>query len=160
MKLSMIALAIFSAPAAALGSSAQVAAPPAALHLSLKFNKVPLGNFVRILSARFGATVAIGANARAPITGDFSGMDLRQALTAAGSQSGLVVVLLGKDPSAGYCLDTPKPAPPAAPAAVAGAPKSDASVKVGLDEAARRRLELLRAQQGLLEQSSDSETGN
>lgn len=157
MKLSTIALAFFLAAAAAPGWAAQAPRQPAALHLPLRFDKVPLGNVARILSAQFQVTVAIAANARAPITGDFSGMDLQKALAAAGSQCGLVVVPLGSGPSGGYSLCLPKPDAPELSKDGKSGGVDAPGTKAKLEDAERRRLELLKRQQGLLDQSNSSE---
>ncbi len=95
----------------------------------LRFEAIPLGNAARILSARFHCPVTIRAGAQEPISGDFSGLDLKQALTEAARQAGLVVVPQG--PAGGYCLERPKAVSPA--------------------EAAHRRSELLRLRARLLE---------
>jgi len=109
MKYSALTLAIFMIVAPATSSAgADVSAPgiPAA---ALRFERIPLGNVVRVLSARFATPVTIVANARAPITGDFSAMDLRHALGAASEQAGLVVVPLGPGASGGFALQPPAP---------------------------------------------------
>jgi hypothetical protein len=137
MKLSSLALGFFLAVlTAAPSESAPAGAPP------LRFEKVPLGNVVLILSARFGAPVTINANARTPITGDFSGVGLGAALAAASRQAGLVVRALGPDPAAGYVLELPPP------------PPSADEVARGLQAAARRRAELLQQRTALLQQAS------
>jgi hypothetical protein len=120
---------------------------------------VPLGNVARILSARFNVNVSIASNARAPITGDFSKMDLRQALEAAGRQSGLVVVPLGPGAAAGYALSPPEAAPAEAQGGTKAAKPDNAEaarIKAKLEDAALKRQELLRREAGLLEQSTAS----
>lgn len=115
----LFAPVLFLLPIALLGEP-----PP------LRFNAVPLGNAARILSARFHCPVTIRAGAQEPISGDFSGLDLRQALAEAARQAGLVVVPQ-EGPAGGYSLERPKAVSPA--------------------EAARRRSELLRQRARLLE---------
>jgi hypothetical protein len=158
MKLSSLALALFSASAALAGPVPAGPAAPAPVHLCLKFEKVPLGNVARILSARFKVTVAISSKALAPISGDFSKMDLRQALTEAGRQTGLVVRPLGSGAADGFSLAPPDPPPAAVTGPEAKAPDPGAGnpgdVKARLEEAARQRQELLKRQEGLLEQSA------
>jgi len=51
-------------------------APAAARQLPMRFDHVLLGNVARILSARYGITVSIVANSKAPSTGYFSSYDL------------------------------------------------------------------------------------
>ena len=111
--------------------------------LPLRFHHMPLGNVVRVLSARFHAQVTITAGATAPVTGDFTGMDLPHALAEAARQAGLVVVALGADPKAGFELEPPPPTPPAPPPNVA----TEAAA------AARRRAELLRRQAELIQEA-------
>jgi len=121
--------------------------------LPMKFVKVPLGNVTRILSAKFNVQISIVANARAPITGDFSSLELRAALAEAARQAGLVVTALGPDSSAGFSLAPPetKAADAGAASSVAAATPSDPN-KAELEAAARQRAELLRQRETLLEQ--------
>jgi hypothetical protein len=162
MKISPLVFPLFFAAA---GLAAPRATPAVSPHLSLRFEAMPLGNVARILSAQFNAPVTIAANARAPITGDFSKLDLKEALAAAGRQTGLVVLPLGRDASAGFALSPPVPeSASATPAAVraAGRPANSdsrnlAKIKIQLESAARRRAALLRQRADLLEQSADSD---
>ena len=62
-----------------------VVAPP------LHFDHLPLGSVARVLSARYQISITILSNATAPVTGDFSQLPIRQALTLAAAQAGLVV---------------------------------------------------------------------
>jgi hypothetical protein len=127
-----------------------VVTPPAAARpnpasLQLKFVKVPLGNVTRVLSARFNVQVSISANARVPITGDFSRLDLRSALAEAARQAGLVVTALGADPAAGFSLALPEAKAPPAVAVD--------TTKAAFEAAARQREELLKQRASLQEQS-------
>jgi hypothetical protein len=89
----------------------------------LQFEHLPLGNVVRIISARYQIPVTIKANAKAPISGDFSRLDLRQGLGEAAAQAGLELVALGKTDKDGFLLRLPKvPTPPAPPSALVMAP--------------------------------------
>jgi hypothetical protein len=170
MKIFPLALFFFLAAAGLVASAATVPAAPGATtvlspHLSLRFKKMPLGNVARVLSAQFNAPVTIVANAQAPITGDFSNLSLKEALTAAGSQTGLVVVPLGLDASAGFVLcpsvAVAAGAIPTAAGVADSPPNFDshtmAKIKAELKTAARRRAELLRQRADLLEQSADSD---
>jgi len=78
MRISSPILAFLTFAAAAAGSGAS-----APLHI----DNMPLGNVVRILSARYHAPVTLTAGAQAPITGDLTGMDVRQALAEAARQA-------------------------------------------------------------------------
>jgi hypothetical protein len=113
------ARAVAPAPAAAnpgpnaRSADSPVAPAPEGAALPMKFDKVPLGNVLRVLSARFGVPFAIEAGAKAPITGDFHTMDLKSAVAEAARQAGLFAIPLGKEPSAGFRLSrNPPPAPP------------------------------------------------
>lgn len=107
--------------------AAKTPAKPAPL--PLKFTRAPLGNVMRVFSARYGVPFTIEAKAKAPITGDFSRDDLASAVAAAAKQAGLYAIAIGKRPADGYRLSlhppppspaAPKPKPPAAaPAAPA-----------------------------------------
>jgi hypothetical protein len=110
--------------------------------------------------------VSIAANARAPITGDFSNLDLKGALAEAGRQTGMVVLPLGRDASAGFALSPPPPpsavAAHTAIAATAEQPAKSSGrdltkIRIELKTAARQRADLLRQRADLLEQSADSE---
>ena len=127
---------LFFALLPAAGASGEPAPPP------LRFEKIPLGNVALILSARFNAPVTITANARAPITGDFSGLDLGAALTEAGRQAGLIARPLGAGASAGFVLEPPGAEDP-----------SPAEVARALASAARRRAELLRQRAALIQEA-------
>jgi hypothetical protein len=118
---------------------------PAAPALALKFSKVPLGNVMRVLSARYGVPFTIEANATAPITGDFAGLDLPAAVAEAARQAGLHPIPLGKDATAGFRLSlhpapnaAASPAPPAAAADPASPPTLAPAPVAG--ESARGRL--------------------
>ena len=136
MKLFSSALAFFLAAVTAGAAGPTVPA--------LRFDKVPLGNVVRILSARFSAPVTITANARAPITGDFSGLAVGAALTAVARQAGLIARPLGAKASAGFVLEPP-PVPPPGP--------TPAEIALGLQAAARRRAALLQQRTALMQQA-------
>ena len=112
MKLSALSLVFFlsAAPAPGFAADASLSGQKSPAG-TLRFEKMPLGNVVRILSARFSTPVTIAANARAPITGDFSAMDLPRALGAASRQAGLIVVPLGPVASAGFALEPPPAVP-------------------------------------------------
>ena len=148
----------------------------------LRFDHLPLGNAVRILSARASVPVTIKANAKAPVTGDFSRLDLRPALAEAAAQAGLELVVLGKTDADGFLLRLPKvpvaPAPPSAlvaipapaprvaallqpaarprPMSPAAARKSAATVELGI--AAGRRAALLKQREALVQAESNLET--
>lgn len=112
---------------------------------ALRFDKMPLGNVVRVLSARFGVPVTITAKATAPISGDFSSLDLDHALGEAAKQAGLVVQPRGADPKAARILSPPEAKPPG---------PSPAEVKAVLEAADKRRAELLRQRAVLLDQAA------
>lgn len=103
------------------------------------FNHALLGNVVRVISARFHTRVALTAGAKAPITGDFSHLDLQESLDLAAHQAGLEVVPLGKAPADGFELRPPK----------------DPDKATVLADAARRRAQLLR-QRALLDSAANS----
>jgi hypothetical protein len=119
---------LFSAWLFAAAPALAAAAPP-----PLCFARAPLGNVVRVISARYGATVTLAAGAAAPISGDFSGLGLRAALAAAARQAGLVVVANGPDSSGAFRIERPPPPPPRAALAAEAARRAAL-----LDE--RRRL--------------------
>ena len=107
MKLSALSLLIFLLAGPAAVAAADPAGPaPKIPAKALRFERVPLGNVVRVLSARFATPVTIAANARAPISGDFSEMDLARALAAASGQAGLVVLPIAPR---GFILQAPAP---------------------------------------------------
>jgi hypothetical protein len=134
----------FSWPAFALSFSALAAAgAPDAATPPLRFAALPLANVALILSARFRVPITITAHARAPITGDFTHLDLGAALTEAGRQAGLVARPLGPVPAAGFLLEAPPPPP---------RPEEVAS---GLADAARRRAILLRQRAVLLQAAAE-----
>ena len=127
---------------------------------ALKFDRMKLGNVARILSARMNVPVTIEAKADAEITGDYGHMDLRRALSDAAGQAGLVVVALGRDGLDGYTMMTPTAVakldrnPRGAIDAVmlVARPAADPEDRRGfLLEAARKRAELLKRRQTLLE---------
>jgi hypothetical protein len=130
MKLFSAVLAFFLAAAAAGANGGP----------ALRFARVPLGNVALVLSARFQVPVTITTNARAPITGDFSGLDLAAALAAAAAQAGLIARRLAPDAGGGYILEPPPSGEPTAQ-----------EVAQGLQAAARRRAELLRQRAALLQ---------
>src|ERR1700689_1975002 len=116
---------LFFAPAA--GPASNSPAHPAAL--LLKFSKAPLGNVMRVFSARFGGMpLTIEANATAPISGDFSSDDVKTAVGEAARQAGLFAIPLGPDPASGFRLSrhappTPPPSAQDLPAPLPAAPK-------------------------------------
>jgi hypothetical protein len=123
-------------------TSAGFAAPaPAAMPAAaLRFNRMPLGNAARVLSARFRTMVTITAHADAPITGDFSSLDLPQALREAAAQAGLVVLPPGSARPAGYTLGLPPAADEPRAALAAAQERREQLLKkraVLLDQAAR-----------------------
>ena len=140
--------------AAALPVPHAAAAPPdlpgdravaaAAQRLPMRFDNAPLGNVARLLSARFSVPISIAANSKAPITGDFAGMDLKASLAECARQAGLAVAPLGRAPSDGFSLEPPRP-----PAPSNGA---DTGAQAVLAATAARRAELLRRRQALLDQ--------
>jgi hypothetical protein len=136
------------------------AAMAAGKTIALQFERVPLGNVVRILSARFRAQVTIAAQSAAPITGDFSGLTLRQALAAAAAQAGLEVVPLGTGDASGYLLQKgpglrQADAKSAAPKMPSTGPEQagPAEARIALAIAAGRRAALLK-QRTQLQQSA------
>jgi hypothetical protein len=123
-------------------------------NLPMTFDKVPLGNVARLLSARFGVPVSITGNAKAPVTGNFSSLDLKAALAECARQAGLTVVPLGPAPSDGFSLEPPKSPPPATAPKGNNASPSEGKPDGGaaLAAAAARRAELLRQRKALLAQ--------
>ncbi len=138
MKPSPFFLLFFLLTPAGFAAAAPAAMPAAAL----RFDRMQLGNVARVLSARFRTAVTITANASAPISGDFSSLDLAQALREAARQAGLEVLPAGPGGRAGYRLALPLAAPEPSPAQPA------------LDAAQRRREELLRQRAVLLDQAA------
>jgi len=114
------------------------AAPP-----PLHFEHLPLGSVARVLSARFHVPITLLAKATSPVSGDFSGMDLRQALDAAARQTGLEA----RPEGAGFVLG---PKLQTAPATVALPPPPSAPPPAL--SAAQRREALLRQRAALLDQ--------
>jgi len=112
-------------------------APPAPP--PLHFDHLPLGSVARVLSARFHAPITILAKATMPVSGDFSGMDLRQAIEAAARQTGLEA----RPEGAGFVLGPKLPIPAAT---ILPPPPPAAS------SASQRREELLRQRAALLDQ--------
>jgi hypothetical protein len=150
-----IAAAFFAAsPAWAIvpvgpATPAPAVAPPRPT-LGLKFNKVPLGNVMRVFSARFGGVpLTVEARATAPISGDFSGDDVQTAVSAAARQAGLFTVPLGATPAAGFRLTLHPPPPAPVASTVKSAPIGGPAP--GPSEAERRRTELLRQRAQLLQ---------
>jgi hypothetical protein len=112
-------IALLFLTAAAARAVVPADGPAAAAPLPMVFRETPLGNVVRVFSARFGVPFTIEANAKAPITGDFHDMDLTAAVNEAARQAGLFALPLGKDPAAGFRFSAhppPSPAPPTPPA--------------------------------------------
>lgn len=96
--------------------------------LPLTFDHVALGNVSRVLSARYHAPLTLYAGAKAPISGDFSKLDLDATLAEVARQAGLVVKPLGKSPTDGYALQEP-PKPDPAAILAAAAKRRDALLK-------------------------------
>jgi hypothetical protein len=140
MKHSPLLLLFLLLAAPAFASAAPVAVPAAALH----FDRMLLGNVARVLSARFKTAVTITANADAPISGDFSSLDLPQALREAARQANLVVQPSGPGGQAGYTLGLPPPAPAPGPA----------PAQADLASAQQRRERLLQQRAVLLDQAA------
>ncbi len=138
MKPSSFFIRVLLLTSAGLAVTAPAAMPAAAL----RFNRMLLGNVARVLSARFRTMVTITAHADAPITGDFSSLDLPQALQEAAAQAGLVVLPAGSDRTSGYTLGLPLP-PVAA----------DVS-RAALAAAQERREQLLKQRAVLLDQAA------
>ncbi|HVW22817.1 MAG TPA: hypothetical protein VHC86_16505 [Opitutaceae bacterium] len=135
-----IALLFLTAAAA----RALVPATPAAAALPMRFHETPLGNVVRVFSARFGVPLTVEANARAPISGDFQQLDLTAAVNEAARQAGLFAIPLGQDPAAGFRFSAHPPPPPGPPKPPAARPEE---MVVSQDDpaaqAARQRAALL-----------------
>jgi len=134
--------------------------------IPLRFERVPLGNVVRILSARFRAQVTIAAQSAAPITGDFSDLTLPQALAAAAAQAGLEVVPLGAGDASGYLLKKgsdlcPAEAKSAGPKVLSADPAQagPADAKIALVIAAGRRAALLKQRTQLQQNASRMQAG-
>lgn len=150
MKSRFLALVVCSAAAASplwadspVGVIVLSPPPGSAAALPLRFDHAPLGNVIRVLSARFGAPVTlVGAKATTPITGDFAGLGLRPALAAAAAQAGLVVSPVGPDDRAGYALGPPPPA--GETSAATPIEGTAAQAQAALAAAARERERLLR----------------
>jgi hypothetical protein len=104
---------------------------------SLQFDHTPLGNAARVLSARFHVPVTILARAAAPISGDFSRLQLSEAMAQAAAQAGLEARREGP----GFILAPPGIAPKAPEAESAQKPLSGAE----------RRKALLRERAALLQ---------
>jgi len=139
----------------AAGSKTGPAKVTGASALPMKFSKMPLGNVMRVMSARYGAPFTIETKAKTPISGDFHSLDLPAAVAEVARQAGLFAIPLGKDPSAGFRLSLH---PPAAPnpiepslAASASAPSAASPSAVPAAVAPeRRRAELLQQRARLL----------
>lgn len=123
--------------------------------LPMRFSKVPLGNVMRVMSARYGVPFTIEANAVAPISGDFRSLDLKATVAEVARQAGLFAIPMGKEDSAGFCLSLH---PPAAPNPIAPAPSAAAAASLAASPSAapaatdpeRRRAELLQQRARLL----------
>jgi len=139
-----IALLFLTAAAGRAVVPADGPAAAAAAALPMVFRGTPLGNVVRVLSARFGVPFTVEANAKAPITGDFHDMDLTAAVNEAARQAGLFALPLGKDPAAGFRFAAHPPPPPEAPKPPAPQPEEMVvSQASSVSEAARIRAALL-----------------
>jgi hypothetical protein len=112
--------------------------PAAAAALPLSFQGAPLGNVVRVFSARFGVPLTVEANAKAPISGDFHDMDLTAAVNEAARQAGLFAIPLGKDPAAGFRFSAHPPPPPEAPKPPAPRPEETVVSEADASAAAAR----------------------
>ncbi len=88
-----------------------LAASAAAAPAPLRFDHAPLGNAVRVIAARLGATVSVAANATAPVSGDFSSLAPAAALAEAARQAGLVVRPVGPASARTFLLAKPEAAP-------------------------------------------------
>lgn len=141
MKVFALAACIFILLQPAIGR----AAPP-----PLRFEKTPLGNAVRMISARLGATVSIAANATAPVSGDFSQLGPKAALTEIARQAGLVVIAGGTAAAPEFSLVKPS----AAASGIAHSPNDSETARKALAEADRQRAELLRKRASLLAEES------
>jgi hypothetical protein len=142
------------------------ATPAPAEAIPLRFEHVPLGNVVRIISARFRFQVTVTAQSTAPITGDFSGLTPRQALAAAAAQAGLEVVALGADDASGFLLKKgPGLHPPGAKSGDTKINSTDpdpvgpADAKIALAIAAARRAALLKQRAQLQQNAVRLEVG-
>jgi hypothetical protein len=129
--------------------------------LPMRFDNAPLGNVARLLSARFSIPISIASNAKAPITGDFTGMDIKESLAECARQAGLAVAALGNAPSDGFLLEPPRPPAPSNEAAAKDADSAgaDPGARAALAAAAARRAELLRRRQALLGQQLQASNG-
>jgi hypothetical protein len=121
----------------------------------MKFFKVPLGNVLRVMSARYGVPFTIEANAVAPISGDFHLLDLKAAVAEAARQAGLFAIPLGKEDSSGFRLSLHPPAAPnpIEPSLAAAALAPPAVSRPGVPDATdpvRRRAALLQQRARLL----------
>ncbi|HEY3756927.1 MAG TPA: hypothetical protein VGL42_12315 [Opitutaceae bacterium] len=95
------------------------------------------------MSARFHVHIALEANAKSPITGDFSQLTLNESLDLAAKEAGMDVIHLGTKDSDGFVLKVPKVADRSA----------------ALEDAARRRAELLK-ERSLLDHANNSQAGS
>jgi len=154
-----LSLAAVSAASAASPNGAPeffAAAPPgrvttvAAAPAPLRFDHAPLGNVIRVLSARYSAPVTLALRAKSPITGDFSGLGFRPALSAIAAQAGLVATPLGADDRAGYLLALPVIAA-SEPGPKASSPPNGTASQAALAIASRQREQLLQRRQLLLD---------
>ncbi|MGH7996470.1 MAG: hypothetical protein ACREFX_08975 [Opitutaceae bacterium] len=110
------ALAVATVPVGTVAAQA----PQKVFALPMTVSKAPLGNVVRLCSAKYGVPFTIEAHAKAPITGDFTGMDLKSALAETARQAGLFVIPEGKRPADGFRLSLHEP--PALAAAMKAKP--------------------------------------
>jgi len=162
--LSLVFAAILPAPpaaAAARDPARERAVTEAIQRLPMRFERAPLGNVARLLSARFSVPISIAANAKAPVTADLSKLELKAALDECARQAGLTVVALGKVPLDGFSLE---PARPPVPENGGDAASANASPEGGGDQAAlaasaARRAELLRQRKALHDQEIQASNG-
>jgi hypothetical protein len=144
MKVFALTACIFILLSPATGMAAPAAPPP------LRFEKTPLGNAVRMIAPRLGAIVSIAANATAPVSGDFSKLDPKAALTEAARQAGLVVIPGGTKAAPEFFLVKPS----ATASVISPSPNGPDAAHKALAEADRQRAELLRKRASLLAEES------
>jgi hypothetical protein len=153
MKLTYRFCALFLAAAPVVWAQGPAPAPkPALPALALHFEKVALGNVLRVISAKFNVPITITSNATTGVSGDFANLTLEQALDQAARQAGLVVVALGKTQKEGFSLDLPTPGKEidAGARSQPGLPEE----KAALAAAAERRAELLKKRKALTDQQA------
>ena len=139
----------FAAAPVVWAQSPAAESKPAPAGIALRFERVALGNVVRVISAKFNVPITIAANATVPVTGDFSNLTLDKVLEQAASQAGLVSVALGKSAKDGFSLEIP-----ANKAQGDEATPISPGEKAALAAAAERRAELLRKRKALLDQEA------